>query len=95
MQWTAQAENALGYSVPPVFGMAEAGCLNLEDVHEVSVFSWAGVYNIVFNKENSNETADMTKGTWCCIKALSTTQITWDNTHDTMLNAVCPLMKYT
>lgn len=39
MQWTAQAENALGYSVPPVFGMAEAGCLNLEDVHEVSVFS--------------------------------------------------------
>lgn len=36
--------------------------------------------------ENSAETAEMTKGIWFCIKALSTTQTTWDNNYDTMLN---------
>lgn len=68
-----------------VFGLAENACLYLQNVHKLSVFSLASVYNVASNMENSAETAEMTKGIWFCIKALSTSQTTWDNNYDTML----------
>lgn len=81
-----KAQSALGYSTLFVFGLAENGCLYLQDVHKLSVFSLASVNNVASNMENSAETAEMTKGIWFCIKALSTIQTTWDNNYDTMLN---------
>lgn len=43
--------------------------------------------------ENSEETAEMTKGIWFSINVLSTTQMMWDNTQDIMLNETSHFMK--